>query len=78
MESRIDISSIEALVNSYESRLQALSDYLLLPLPRFSPSDEGRLPEAKIESRIELVERLTSAASSDSASRTAARESNLD
>jgi hypothetical protein len=78
MEARIDISSIEALVNSYESRLQALSDYLLLPLPRFSPSDEGRLPEAKIESRIELVERLTSAASSDSASRPAARESNLD
>lgn len=57
-ERRIDSSSVAALVGSYEPRLQALSRYLLLPLPSFLPPPGQRKYGAETDARVLLIERL--------------------
>jgi hypothetical protein len=69
LEKSIDTSSIEALVGTYEPKLQALSCYLLLPLPRFAPHEAGQPSEAQRQTRVQLVKRLTNTTTSDSISK---------
>lgn len=55
---RVEIETTGRLVATYESRLQALSSYLLLPLPKFLPQGDDRTDSLSPNIRLRLVERL--------------------
>lgn len=57
-ERRVEIEATGQLVATYESRLQALSRYLLLPLPKFLPEGDDRTNSLSPNVRLRLVERL--------------------
>ena len=58
LHSAAEATPLDALVATYEPHLQALSRYLLLPLPRLISSGEQEMTTEPNEIRRRLVERL--------------------